>query len=74
MFSLIGFFVIMLVTERPKEELPLIRFTLLSTFYTGYFLRLARIIAYTIELFFFSSYKDPWNPKKTSEIARIEGI
>ena len=74
MFSLIGFFVIMLVSERPKEELHLIRFTLLSTFYTGYFLRLARIIAYTKELFFFSSYKDPWNPKKTSEIAQTEGI
>ena len=64
----------MLVTERKKEEFPLIRYTLLSTFYTGYFLRLARLIAHTKELFFFSSYKDPWNPKKTSEIAQTEGI
>ena len=73
-FSLIGFFIIMLVSERPKEEFPLIRFTLLSTFYTGYFLRIARIIDHTKELFFFSSYKDPWNPRKTSEVAQSEGI
>jgi tRNA (cytidine/uridine-2'-O-)-methyltransferase len=26
------------------------------------------------ELFFFSSYKDPWNPKKTSDLAQVEGI
>ena len=42
--------------------------------YTGYFLRLARLMAHTQELFNFSSYKDPWNPRKTSEVAQSEGI
>ncbi len=46
----------------------------LSTFYTGYFLRFARLLAHTQELFNFSSYKDPWNPRKTSEVAQSEGI
>ena len=31
-------------------------------------------VKHTKELFFFSSYKDPWNPKKTSDLAQIEGI
>ena len=64
----------MLVTERPREERWLIKFVPLSTFYTGYFLRFARLVAHTKEIFFFSSYKDSWNPRKTSEIAQAEGI
>ena len=73
-FNFIAFGVIMLVTERPREERWLIKYVPLSTFYTGYFLRITRLIAHTKELFFFSSYKDAWNPRKTSEIAQAEGI
>lgn len=73
-FSMCAFGVIMLVTERPREEWHLVRYLGLSTFYTGWFLRITRLIAHTSEIFFFSSYKDRWNPKKTSELAQMEGI
>lgn len=73
-FSFVAFGVIMMVSERSKEELHLARFLPLSSFYTGYFLRVTRLIAHTRELFFFSSYRDKWNPKKTSEIAQTEGL
>lgn len=73
-FGYIGFGIIQWVSERPKEERWLAGYVPLSTFYTGYFLRLARLLAHTKELFNFSSYKDPWNPRKTSEVAQSEGI
>ena len=73
-FTLVAFGVIMLVSERAKEERKLMPYLFFSTFYTGYFLRLTRLLAHTKELFFFSSYKDPWNPKKTSDLAQVEGI
>lgn len=73
-FSLIAFGVIMMVSERANEEKNLLPYLFLNTFYTGYFLRLTRLLAHTKELFFFSSYKDPWNPRKTSDIAQVEGI
>lgn len=40
-------------------------------FYQSYFLRIIRITAHLKELFFRSSYKDSWNPSKTSRHARI---
>lgn len=74
LFNLVAFSIIMLVTERPADEKFLIKYVPLSTFYTGYFLRLARLTAHIKELFFFSSYKDQWNPHKTSEVAHVEQI
>lgn len=71
-FSCIAFGVIMLVTERRREEFFLVKYLPLVTFYNGYFLRIARLIAHTMEFFFFSSYKDKWNPRKTSVYAQIE--
>lgn len=73
-FNLIAFSIIMLVSERPSEEKHLIKYVPLSTFYTGYFLRMARLTAHIKEIFFFSSYKDAWNPRKTSEVAQVEQI
>ncbi len=73
-FNLIAFSIIMLVSERPSEEKHLIKYVPLSTFYTGYFLRMARLTAHIKEIFFFSSYKDEWNPRKTSEVAQVERI
>ncbi len=73
-FSLVAFAVIMMISERAREELKLMPYLFLSTFYTGYFLRCTRLFAHIKELFFFSSYKDPWNPKKTSELAQVEGL
>ena len=71
-FAIIAFGVIMLVTERKREELHLIKYLPLSTFYTGYFLRITRLIGYTTEFFFFNSYRDQWNPRKTSIWAQAE--
>lgn len=73
-FSLVAFGVIMMISERASEEKKLIPYLFISTFYTGYFLRSTRLLAHIKELFFFSSYKDPWNPKKTSDLAQIEGM
>lgn len=74
LFGYIGFIIIQWVSERPREERWLAGYVPLSTFYTGYFLRFARLSAHTKEIFNFSSYKDPWNPRKTSEVAQSEGI
>lgn len=73
-FSLVAFGVIMMISERASEEKKLIPYLFVSTFYTGWFLRITRLLAHIKELFFFSSYKDPWNPKKTSDLAQIEGM
>ncbi len=72
-FAIIAFGVILIITERPREEAKLFPYVFITTFYTGYFLRITRLIAHTSELFFYSSYKDAWNPKKTSAVARAEG-
>lgn len=71
-FTFIAFGVVMLVTERRREEFYLIKYLPLSTFYTGYFLRVTRLIAYTTEFFFFRSFRDEWNPRKTSIWAQAE--
>lgn len=73
-FAIIAFGVILIITERPREEAKLFPYVFITTFYTGYFLRITRLIAHTSELFFYSSYKDAWNPKKASAVARAEGL
>ncbi len=42
----------------------------LMVFYFGYFLRVVRTIAYIQETFFKASYKDAWNPAKSSRHAK----
>ena len=71
-FSIVAFSVIMMVTERRREEFKLAKYLPLSTFYTGYFLRVARLVGYTTEFFFFNSFRDKWNPRKTSVWAQAE--
>lgn len=73
-FSIVAFSVIMMVSERANEEKRLALLLPIQTFYTGYFLRLARLAGHTMEIFLFSSYRDVWNPKKTSDAARLEGL
>ncbi len=73
-FATVSFGVIMLVSERSREEAKLILLLPFQTFYTGYFLRLTRLIAHTMEFFLFSSYADAWNPRKTSVYAQMEGM
>ena len=74
LFSIMAFIVIQCVSERAREERKLAAYLLLHTFYMGYFMRLVRLIGHTEELFFYTSYKDSWNPEKTSTVARMEGL
>ena len=73
-FSVVAFIVIQCVSERSREERPLGCFLFLHTFYMGYFLRIARLVGHTEELFFYSSYRDKWNPEKVSAVAQMEGV
>ena len=73
-FSQFAFLLIMMVTERRKEEAFLYRYMPLMSPYTGYFLRIARTVAHIQELFFRRSYKDAWNPTKTSRYAQLENM
>ncbi|NND09267.1 MAG: glycosyltransferase [Saprospiraceae bacterium] len=60
------FFAIMLIVRKPEEKHRLFFYLPAMVFYTGYYLRIVRLIAHTKELFFKESYKDPWNPLKSS--------
>ncbi len=73
-FSIISFGVMQCVSERASSERRLFALLIFHTFYMGYFLRLARLIGHTLELFLYSSYHDNWNPRKTSSIAQAEGL
>lgn len=73
-FSLTTFIVIQCVSERSREERFLLSYLPLHTFYMGYFLRIARLFGHIEELFFYSSYKDNWNPRKVSVVAQTEGL
>ncbi|MEX2484299.1 MAG: glycosyltransferase [Brumimicrobium sp.] len=46
----------------------------LMVIYHGYYLRIVRTVAYIKEIVFKSSYKDAWNPEKTSLKAKQIGI
>lgn len=73
-FSIVAFLVMQSVSERSAQERRLGALLIFHTLYMGYFLRLARLIGHTIEIFFYSSYRDKWNPKKTSTVALAEGL
>lgn len=73
-FSLTSFAVMQAVSERSRQERRLGALLIFHSLYMGYFLRVARLIGHTIELFFYSSYRDSWNPKKTSSVALAEGL
>lgn len=69
-FRLIGFIICAIFSERTKSELHLMRLVPIQYFYGGVFLRINRLVAGIMEFFFFSSYRDPWNPTKSSFHAR----
>lgn len=73
-FSICAFIVMQCISERPREERHLVAFLFLYTFYMGYFMRIVRLVGHTEELLLRTSYSDPWNPKKTSDIARQESM
>ncbi|MFI3265157.1 MAG: glycosyltransferase [Rikenellaceae bacterium] len=70
----VSFALSMMLSERRQEEIKMLPFVPLQPIYSGYFLRITRIIAAFREFFFFSSYKDNWNPKKSSQWARIDRL
>ncbi|NOR88571.1 MAG: glycosyltransferase [Bacteroidales bacterium] len=72
--SLLQFIVVMIISERWRQEIKLIIFIPLMMIYNGYYMRIIRTMAYLKEIFFFSSYKDPWNPSKSSAKAREFGL
>jgi biofilm PGA synthesis N-glycosyltransferase PgaC len=58
---------------RERKNAPVwyfLPYVLIMVFYFGYFLRIIRSVAYVQEIFFKASYKDPWNPPKTSRFAK----
>lgn len=73
-FSIMAFVVMQCVSERTHQERRLGALLLFHSIYMGYFLRVARLIGHTVELFFYSSYHDNWNPRKTSMVAQEEGL
>ncbi|MFI3305675.1 MAG: glycosyltransferase [Rikenellaceae bacterium] len=64
----------MMLSERWQEEFKMIIFAPFQPIYSGYFLRVTRIIATFREFFFFSSYRDSWNPEKSSRWAQAERL
>ncbi len=69
--NFLKFFVFSLFRERKNETVHYFLIYLpLMVFYFGYFLRIVRSIAYVQEIFFKASYKDSWNPQKSSKYAK----
>lgn len=73
-FSVFTYIISTFVSERGAEERKLLPLMVFFTWYMGYFMRIVRFCGHTAELFFYSSYKDNWNPRKTSDVARAEGL
>lgn len=73
-FSILSFISMQVVSERAGQERRLGTLLLFHTIYMGYFLRIARLMGHIKEIFFYSSYKDNWNPEKTSSVALAEGM
>ena len=53
-------------SERSKDERILWAYVPFMVFYVAFFLRFCRTIAYIREFIWKSSYRDPWNPQKSS--------
>ncbi|MBN2236074.1 MAG: glycosyltransferase, partial [Bacteroidales bacterium] len=72
--SFIQFIVVLAMSDRWKSEFKLIIYIPLMMVYNGYYMRVIRSMAYIKEIFFYSSYKDSWNPAKSSNKAREYGL
>ncbi len=72
--NLAQFFAILGMCKNPREKLKLLPYMPMMVFYTGYFLRWARTKAHYQEFFKRASYKDPWNPVKSSQQAKAMRI
>jgi cellulose synthase/poly-beta-1,6-N-acetylglucosamine synthase-like glycosyltransferase len=72
--SFLQFLVVLAISERWRQEIKLLIFIPVMMIYNGYYMRVIRTMAYVKEIFFFSSYKDPWNPAKSSKKAQEFGL
>lgn len=72
--NFVQFAVAMGFSERRREEWKYWIYLPIMFFYVGVFMRIVRSFAYVMEMFWYSSYKDPWNPVKSSKQAREMGI
>jgi len=63
------FLVVLALTENPSKKLHYFIYLPGLVIYVGYYLRFIRTWAYIMEIFFKASYKDAWNPSKTSNAA-----
>ena len=68
--KLLEFGVIPILSSNKSDKIALLAYIPGMTLYTGFFIRAIRTIAYTKEIFFHDSFKDAWNPDKTSKAAR----
>lgn len=74
LLSLVQFIMALFVVNSPQDLLKKFIYIPLMPLYMGYYMRMVRTMAYVGELFFFESYKDVWNPVKTSKKAREYGM
>ena len=68
------YFAIMLIVRNPEQKHRLFLYMPAMVFYTGYYLRIVRFIAHFKEFFLKESYRDPWNPLKSSMKAKAMKI
>lgn len=66
-------FVISCFSERAKEERKLWWYVPLMVPYIAFYLRYCNTLAYIREILYENSYRDPWNPQKSSYQAWING-
>lgn len=66
----IEFGVVPILSSNKTDKVRLLAYIPGMTFYTGFYIRFVRSYAYVKELFFYSSYKDQWNPDKASKAAK----
>lgn len=78
LYVIANFFQFFLILSISHEDffkrLRLVPYLPLIVIYNGLYLRVIRTIAHISEIFFFTSYKDPWNPAKTSRHAQTMKI
>jgi len=72
--SIISFLAALAVSERKRDDMKLALYLPLMMFYMGYYLRFIRTSAYLNEFFTRNSYKDSWNPAKSSRQAKLNKI
>lgn len=71
--ALCGFLYVLWTNKNKKKIMKKILYVPLFPLYMGYYMRIVRTIAYIDEFLFYDSYKDTWNPEKTSRKGREYG-